>query len=63
MTSSHTSRTFQDLRFGLRALEAVEEGVAELGEGPELLLGVDDERVAGDDPVVVAVHHRDESEM
>ena len=63
MKANCTLRTLQDLRFGLRALKAVEEGVAELGEGPELLLGVDDERVAGDDPVVVAVHHRDESEM
>ena len=47
----------------MRALEAVKECIAELGEWTELLLGVDDERVAGDDPVVVAVHHRDESEI
>ena len=44
-------------------MKAVEEGVAELGERPELLLGVDNESIAGDDAVVVAMHDRDEPEV
>ena len=49
--------TFEDVRLRLRALEPVEECVSELGERPELLLGVDDEGVAGNHAVLVAVHH------
>jgi hypothetical protein len=33
-----------------------------LRQRPELLLGVDDQRVAGNDAVVFAVHHSDEPE-
>ena len=43
-------------------MKPVEEGIAELGERPELLLGVDDEGVAGNDAVVVAMHYCDEPE-
>ena len=54
--------TFQDLRVRVGALEPVQEGVSELWERPELFLGVDDERVSGNDAVVIGVHHRDEPE-
>lgn len=39
----------------------VEEGVAEGVELPEGLLGVDHQSVAGDDALVLAVHHGDEA--
>ena len=61
--SRHSILTFQDFGVGVGTLEPVEEGVAELGQRPELFLRVDDERVSGDDPVVVGVHHRDEPEV
>ena len=44
----------------LAALEAVEERVAELGQRLEVLLGVDDERVARHGVLVLVVHDGDE---
>lgn len=39
----------------------VEEGVSERVELPEGFFGVDHQSVAGDDALIVAVHHRDEA--
>ncbi len=39
----------------MRALQAIHEDIAELGEGAELLLGVDGEGVARHDALLVAV--------
>ena len=56
----HYGDPLEHLGVGARALEPVEEGVPELGQGSELLLGIHHQRVARDDPVSVGVHHGDE---
>ncbi len=55
--------TFQYFRVGVGALEPVEEGVSELGKRPELLLRINGQSVAGNDPVVVGMHNSDESKV
>jgi len=42
-------------------LEPVKERVAELGQRPELFLGVDDQSVPRHDSLHVTMHHRDET--
>lgn len=54
--------TFQDFAVGVGALEPVKERVAEFGQGSELLLWIDDQRVTRDDALLVVIHDSNESE-
>ena len=54
--SVHHRDALQDGTPQSRALEAIEEGAAKLGQGPELLLVVHGQGIAGDDLLVLAVH-------
>lgn len=54
-------RRLQIRRFCVCVRSPVEEGVAERIELPERFLGVNHESVAGDDALVLAIHHCDEA--